>query len=90
MTMERICDIYDTAFAEKQIKFTLNVTASITFIINDESRISQVLINLLNNAIKFTGFNGSIEVALEDSDNMMRISVYNNGAAIPIKRLNHI
>ena len=63
ITICNICDIYEVASKEKKIRLILNMTPKPYLIVNDESRVSQVLINLLNNAIKFTGLGGNIEVS---------------------------
>jgi signal transduction histidine kinase len=56
----------------------------------DKLRLSQVLLNLVSNAAKFT-HTGSITVkAVLDSDNMMRISVKDTGIGIPPNKVNTI
>ena len=56
----------------------------------DSSRIGQVLINLIHNAIKFTKPGGSIEVFAKDSANSIIFSVRDNGIGIPANEVNRI
>ena len=55
----------------------------------DETRLRQVLINLISNAIKFTD-RGSITVRSHVTDGMMRISVADTGLGIPKEALEDI
>jgi PAS domain S-box-containing protein len=48
----------------------------------DPARLEQVLSNLLVNAIKFTPTNGSVEVSIEASESMIRLTVSDTGTGI--------
>ncbi|NMF57830.1 PAS domain S-box protein [Pseudanabaena yagii] len=54
---------------QKQLQLTLNIGSQLPDLIIDERRIRQVLINLLNNAVKFTPSGGriSLDVNLESN-----------------------
>jgi len=53
-----------------------------TSIWGDESRLIQVLENLISNAIKFTDRGGAIEVFSEDKGDFMRVAVRDNGPGL--------
>ena len=53
----------------------------------DRGRLDQVLINLLENAIKYSGQGGRIQVEAAEEGEMVRVSVRDNGIGIPEKDL---
>jgi signal transduction histidine kinase len=64
--VETVHSTLETAAAEKQLDFTIQLSSSMPeTIIGDEKRLSQVLINLTHNAIKFTD-TGSVKVSIEE------------------------
>jgi signal transduction histidine kinase len=56
----------------------------------DELRIRQVLINLLTNAIKFSHDGGRIGVSADRIDNLLAISVWDEGIGIPANQQNRL
>ena len=56
----------------------------------DESRLHQVILNLVNNAIKFTPRGGSIDIRLEHIDGHAKISVVDTGQGIQPELLPHL
>lgn len=50
----------------------------------DHTRLTQVLLNLMSNAVKYNRENGTISIAMEEvADNKLRIAVSDSGAGIP-------
>jgi PAS domain S-box-containing protein len=59
-------------------------------IVSDKTRLRQVLINLVGNAIKFTE-KGHIEITLRpDADNVLKIAVTDTGIGIPTAKINEL
>ncbi|MBV8801084.1 MAG: tetratricopeptide repeat protein [Alphaproteobacteria bacterium] len=56
----------------------------------DELRLRQVLINLVSNALKFTGEDGRIEVRIEPMSDGVDLVVADNGKGIPAEKLDII
>lgn len=56
----------------------------------DASRLRQVLINILDNSLKFTDSGGEIGIYAEKSQDIARIVVQDTGCGIPEGDLNHI
>ena len=56
----------------------------------DPDRINEVLGNLLSNAFKFTGKNGTVDLSVEQLDGHLQIEVRDSGAGIPNEQLPHI
>jgi signal transduction histidine kinase len=63
------------------IDFTVDIPDDITPIIGDENRIKQVLINILDNAFKFTD-KGEVHLQTSEDDNYIIIEVKDNGPGI--------
>jgi len=51
----------------------------------DPSRVAQILDNLISNAIKFSPHGTKISVALEEADDMLKISIKDQGPGIPVE-----
>jgi len=86
--MTNIIDITGVSAQEKHQNVVLNVNPNVPpFIISDELRLSQVITNLMVNAIEFTPENGKIELRAEkldekDGEITMRIEVADSGIGI--------
>ena len=57
------------------------------YIILDKQKLIQIIINLVSNAHKFTNINGTIIVLFDIVDNLLRISVKDNGIGISEKEI---
>ena len=71
------------------INFEVDIDDSIQPIIGDENRIKQVLINLLDNAFKFTG-EGDIFLKAFEDDKFLRIVIKDSGPGIPNEELPYV
>ncbi|RCK73967.1 MAG: Phosphate regulon sensor protein PhoR (SphS) [Ignavibacteriae bacterium] len=56
----------------------------------DKDKIKQVLINLIDNAIKYSPNESEIVVAAENVDNGVKVSVIDSGCGIPAEHIPHI
>lgn len=61
-----------------------------TTVFGDEERLQQVLINLINNAIKYTPENGAVKVSLETKEKEVLVIIEDTGIGIPSKDLPRI
>lgn len=86
--ISRIIKNFETDFAGKKI--------DISFCVGDEKvnadkdKISQVMINLISNAIKYTPQGGSVKIQVKGSDTGTAIVVGDTGMGIPPEDLPHI
>lgn len=56
----------------------------------DESKINQVLVNLVNNAVRYAPESLEITVAVEELKNFIKVSVSDKGKGIPPEKLPHL
>ncbi len=59
-------------------------------VLADEYRIQQVLVNLLQNAVKNTDIGGKIEITIEEQQSKIRIGIFNEGENIKEEELKYI
>jgi len=59
-------------------------------VIADEHRIDQVVVNFINNAIKYAPDSQIINLTVSQQDNMARIEVTDRGPGIPAEKLPHL
>jgi PAS domain S-box-containing protein len=76
--------------AAKEAGVALNVEPAECRIIADGDRVVQTLVNLVGNAIKFTGEGGTVTVSAEREGDSVRISVADQGPGIPPERQSEI
>ncbi|OLE66235.1 MAG: hypothetical protein AUG03_00860, partial [Acidobacteria bacterium 13_1_20CM_2_68_14] len=78
------------AAAGKRHTLTLDVPGDLPRVLADRDRLGQVLINLLDNAVKFTPEGGRIEVSARPSSGRVVLSVKDNGVGIPPEDIGRI
>jgi heavy metal sensor kinase len=74
---------------EKGILFRSNVAANI-YVEGDRSRLQQVVVNLIANAIKYTPEAGEVAVSVGQDDGAAVLEVSDNGVGIPPHALPHV
>ncbi|WP_369412285.1 sensor histidine kinase [Geotalea toluenoxydans] len=75
---------------DKGITLDIETVEASQFVLADKGKLDQVLVNLLDNAIKYTPDNGKVTVTAEDEAEMLKISVTDTGLGIPAKDLPRI
>jgi signal transduction histidine kinase len=77
---------------KKQIQLAMIFDYAVETIQTDGRRLTQILVNLLNNAIKFTKEGGSIQLEIKgDRENeVVKFMVQDTGIGIPQKDIEHI
>ena len=81
-----IHDVYNAMLLEAQKHnhhFSVEFKTTIPEILGDQARIEQVLINMVSNAIKYTRDGGNISISAGQKDDIVWVSVRDNGIGIP-------
>jgi signal transduction histidine kinase len=87
-TVRHIINNFQNEYINKDLTITL--TAENQQITADRDKISQVIINLISNARKYTPEGGLVEVSIRNNNNNMLISVKDNGIGIPEEDIPYI
>ncbi len=77
-------------FTEKGKQLTVSVSGEIPPVLGDEDRLQQVLVNLLDNAAKFTPEKGEVRVSAAVRDEWVDIMVTDSGPGIPETEVDQI
>ncbi len=79
--IHRIVLNFEPEFKNKDIKIAFNGESEEVFA--DKDKISQVVINLVSNALKYTPEGGNVEISVKGAEDITEISVKDNGPGIP-------
>ena len=84
--MHEVKSMFGNQAKLKQISVKINAPDNVT-VKADKNLIQIVLVNLLNNAVKFTHRNGSVLLSLEKVRDKVKVSVKDNGIGISSRRM---
>ncbi len=82
--------VLQTAIKEKKHKVKLSLPDSIEPILSDEDSLLQIMINLIDNAVKYTPDGGKIDIALHETSDQEIITVSDNGIGIAENEMDRI
>lgn len=74
---------FESAFAQRGIRFLADVPDTLPLVEADEDRIRQLLANLLSNAAKFASQNGRVTLVARSQEGELTVSVSDDGPGIP-------
>lgn len=77
-------------FDEKEVELRLEPALDLPPVLADEDRLSQVLLNLLGNALQYTPAGGRVTVKAEKRGSELLVTVQDTGIGIPEKHLPHL
>jgi len=87
--VDNVIRIFKSRLTEKGLDFQLNVENGLPVFKGDSFKLEQMLINLLDNAIKYTE-KGKIVLALKQKDETVEIILEDTGIGIPQEHLSRI
>lgn len=86
--IKNITYTYESKALEKNIKIEYELNEVFAYV--DKEKFSQVIVNILVNAIKYTNYGGTILIKVENYDDSINISIKDNGIGIPKEELHYI
>jgi signal transduction histidine kinase len=87
---EAVGDRLGRQFEEKGVALVVDVPDGLPPVHVDEDRLSQVLLNLVGNALQYTPTGGRVTLEARSEGNMIRVSVQDTGIGIPVEHLRHV
>ena len=76
---------------DRNVELDFTIRSDIPFVQADEEKISWVMLQLIDNAIKFTPSGGRVNLSIErDTDTLVMVAVEDTGIGIPSDRLNEV
>lgn len=89
-TVGHVCRLLEQKAHDKGISIDRSGIEGAPQVLADRGKLEQVLINLLDNAVKYSTENGSVRFYADGAGEMVKISVADNGIGIPPKDLPRI
>ena len=83
-------DYFQPLFARKRLNVEIIYDDKELYVVSDKDRVIQVLVNLIDNAIKYCNEEGIVKIEVKISRDKIFISIYNSGASISEDGLKHI
>ncbi len=74
----------------KKISLSRDIPVDLPMVYVDRARIAQVVLNIINNAIKYTPPGGSITIRAKDEGDHVLVAVHDTGTGIPKRDLENI
>jgi light-regulated signal transduction histidine kinase (bacteriophytochrome) len=88
--LDEVKEILGPIARQKNITLEIRPPENVEYVHCDRGRISQVLSNLVSNAVKFTPDRGTVTVAADPSDREILFSVHDTGLGISEQDLPHV
>ncbi|MDD5711874.1 MAG: ATP-binding protein [Smithellaceae bacterium] len=82
-SVESALSVIDVKAAEKGIALRRELAEALPNISGDRDRVLQVLLNILDNAVKFTAEGGKVTIGAAETDGYVRVRISDNGVGIP-------
>ena len=81
---------FESKISAKDIEVEVEIKDEKQFVSADENRIKQVMMNLIDNAVKFTPEGGTIKIFTSETSASIFVNVNNSGAAIEAEDLPYV
>jgi PAS domain S-box-containing protein len=88
--IKRTMFIIENLAKMKSISIEIQAAENLSNVLADETRLSQVILNLLDNAIKYTSEGGEIKISVRSNDQFVEVDIADTGIGIPEKDLSRV
>jgi PAS domain S-box-containing protein len=88
--LDEVASLVAPQLETAQLRFAAGPLPADADVFADPERVRQILLNLLTNAIKFTGPGGAIRVSCEADGDVVKMRVHDTGIGIPQDKLDSI
>jgi two-component system phosphate regulon sensor histidine kinase PhoR len=82
-TLHKVCDLLKGKADAKKVAIAVPNLSRLPAVLADQGRLEQVLVNLVDNAIKYSSADGRISISAEEDGEFIRIAVMDAGPGIP-------
>ena len=79
-----------SAAEQREVELRLDVPMTAVAVHADAERLQQILVNLLDNALKFTPPHGTVTLRVDQGDEQVTVSVVDTGVGVPPEQLDRI
>lgn len=76
------CEVFRPLAQEKNIDLSVRLPDSCYHLNGDKNKLQRLFANLIENAIKYTGSNGKIEIEMQSLDGKVEVKIKDNGVGI--------
>ena len=88
--IDDVCQSYRQNVQQKGIRLELDMDEELPDVISDPDRIEQVLVILLDNAMRYAGEGGTVRIGAHQDDNDVHVSVWDSGCGISPEDMVHV
>jgi two-component system phosphate regulon sensor histidine kinase PhoR len=88
--ISRTAALFDSEIMDRRAKIDYDLDINIPIVYIDETHFTNVIFNLMDNAIKYSGETTQINISTFVKDNNVVLSIQDNGIGIPTKSIKHI
>ncbi len=88
--LKEAVDMYVELAREREIEITFAQPKNETIVNGDRNRLKQVLINIIDNAVKYTNEKGQVLIEVAEADGCVRIVIKDTGVGIPAADIDHV
>ena len=81
--IKRVVSNLNKQAKDKSIRIQIDISKDISCILADEARIAQVLLNLIDNAVKYTQEGGKVTISAKEKDEFVQVDITDTGIGIP-------